>query len=190
MSWKDVLTEFCCYRMFQVQSINSNSKALSIRVSTQPLDQFCILVSINHTVDDSEFCYAQVGYLIVLVDVAAIGHPNSQIRKTHGSRLRQQPMVYWNFTAGTKYSKALGMDPDGVESGHALLQQFGQLELDRGIAIPMDGVCSHVTGKFDDFIREIRCLGIDTTLKCKLFRDKPILLAKALVLSLCLEFGW
>lgn len=27
---------------------------------------------------------------------------------------------------------------------HALLQQFGQLELDRGIAIPMDGVCSHV----------------------------------------------
>ena len=42
------------------------------------------------------------------------------------------------------------MDPDGVESGHALLQQFGQLELDRGIAIPMDGVCSHVTGKFDD----------------------------------------
>lgn len=88
--------------MFQVQLINSNSEALSIRVSTQPLDQFCILVSINHTVDDSEFCYAQVGYLIVLVDVAAIGHPNSQIKKTHGSRLRQQPMVYWNFTAGTK----------------------------------------------------------------------------------------
>ena len=82
------------------------------------------------------------------------------------------------------------MDPDGVESGHALLQQFGQLELDRGIAIPMDGVCSHVTGKFDDFMREIPCLGIDTTLKCKLFKDKPIHLAKALVLSLCLEFGW
>lgn len=81
---EDVLTEFCCYRMFQVQLINSNSEALSIRVSTQPLDQFCILVSINHTVDDSEFCYAQVGYLIVLVDVAAIGHPNSQIKKLMG----------------------------------------------------------------------------------------------------------
>lgn len=72
------------------------------------------------------------------------------------------------------------MDPDGVESGHALLQQFGQLELDRGIAIPMDGVCSHVTGKFDDFIREIRS---------RLKTSQSIWL-KALVLSLCLEFGW
>lgn len=80
------------------------------------------------------------------------------------------------------------MDPDG-ESGHALLQQFGQLELDRGIAIPMDGVCSHVTGKFDDFIREIRCLGIDATLKCKLFKDKPIHLAKALVLYCAWSLG-
>ena len=95
----------------------------------------------------------------------AIGHQNSRY-KINGSRLRQ-PMVYyvyWKFAAGTKWnpnfsSKALGMDPDGVESGHALLEQFGQLELDRGIAIPMDGVCSHVTWKFDDFIREIRCWG-------------------------------